>query len=98
MLESLLNCPPIVGMEISWFQRLRCVIVTLLNIVFDYACIGLFRDICFRQLGLSAWEAVLYTVGLIFFVTLALYIYTVYVIDLLYRPRSHGGRDKKKER
>lgn len=97
MLESLLHCPPIVGMEISWFQRLRCVIVTLLNITFDYACIGLFRDICFRKLGLSTGFIFSVTLGFIFFVTLALYVYTVYLIDLLYRPRGVDGKDEKKD-
>lgn len=94
MLESLLQCPPIIGKEISWFQRLRCIVVTILNILFDYGCLKIFYNIAFRLLGLSAFEAFWYSTSLIALITLGLYIYTVYIVDFLYRPQKSSA-DKK---
>lgn len=86
MLESSLDCPHIIGTELSWLQRVRCIVVTLLNILFDYACARIFQDICFRQLGLSTLAAGLYSVAAVFLVTIALYLWAVYSGD--FYPKS----------
>ena len=88
MLTALLDCPKIIGKSLSWPQRLRSIAVTLLNIAFDLGCIKLFNLIAFEHLGLSIKQAAFYTVVTIFAITIALYVYTVYVVDLVDRRSS----------
>jgi hypothetical protein len=44
--------------------------------------------IAFEHLGLSIGQAAVYTVLTIFAITIALYVYTVYVVDLVDRRSS----------
>jgi len=99
MLESLLDCPKVIGTDLNWAQRYLSIAVTLLNLTFDYGALLLFRKVAFEHLGLSTLQASAYTLTLIATITIVLYVYTVFLVDWMHRGKAtRGPREKQRSK
>jgi len=97
MLESLLETPTNIGCDLNWTQRITSVVVTLLNLAFDYAALLLFRNIAFERLGLTTLMTTMYSLIVIVIVTIGLYLQTLYggeILEWMTKSRVKSQREK----
>ena len=95
MLEAMLDTPADVAAPLSWAGRFWNIIATLSVFLFDWVALRYLHRLLFVEMALSARVVTLYiSVGSIV-VTVLLYVYSVYIVDIM--SKSSDKIDKKKK-
>jgi hypothetical protein len=82
MLEGLYDCPEDIGRELSVFHWAASIAVNVLFIALLLVIILAAKHICTEWLQLSLLAGVFWWILSVIFITAALYIYYVYLIDM----------------
>ncbi len=95
MLQDMLDSPTDAGSEFSWLSRLESLFYSFAILIFDYWVVGLIYHYLKFHYNLSIASILLLFFGLTIFITLTLYIYYVYLIDIFEKVSPSSKSDKK---
>jgi hypothetical protein len=95
VLEALADTPAACGEDLTPAQWLSCYAANLCNFVFICLFLKLSGRFCFEILHWSVQETMWYTTAGIFTITIGLFVYFTYVVDIIDRMRigSKGSRN-----
>ena len=82
MLEAFLDTPGPIGLDLDWSIRLFSIFAIVSVVVADYFWWVIARDIFLRRLGYSVASLTIGSILAVVAITLFLYVYNVYLINL----------------
>ena len=82
MLEAFLDTPGPIGLDLDWSIRLFSIFAIVSVVVADYFWWILVRDVFLRRLGYSVGSLTIGSILVVVAITLFLYVYNVYLINL----------------
>ena len=94
MLEALQECPHDICQELSWSERADSLCSALCLLSFDGIVLKLGHWLCFDRYRLSTTQVLIGFAAGSVLVTLALYTYFVYIIDIFKRWESRNKSNK----
>ena len=94
MLLAMMDCPEDVACPITWSGRLQNIIATVGIFCLDYFSIEYLHQLLFVELQYNIWMVMAYFTAGSFGITFVLYVYFVYIVDLM-RPRAKVDESKK---
>jgi hypothetical protein len=77
-----LEPPGAIGSELSWFERIRCTTVTMLVIVLNYIIASKTSNLLLNQYNFSVLFVIVSFFCIITVITIGLYVYNVYIVNL----------------
>jgi len=94
MLEALQDCPHDICQELSWSERADSLCSALCLLSFDGIVLKLGHWLCFERFRLSTLQVLLGLAAGSVLITLGLYAYFVYVIDVFKQRWEPATRNK----
>ena len=84
-------------MELKWFERCRCYLITIAIVLFDLITYQYFKNLLIDKLGFTVSAVISSLLGLITLITAILYIYNVYIVNIGgSSSNSHSNSNSKK--
>ena len=94
MLLAMMDCPDDVARPITWGGRFLNIVATLSILFLDYFSILYLHELLFIEFQYDVWMVLAYFVAGSFGITFVLYVYFVYIVDMM-RPRVKVDESKK---
>lgn len=83
--------PGAIGSELSWVERIRCTIVTMLVIILNYVIASRTSNLLLNQYEFSVLFVIVSFFCIITAITIGLYVYNVYIVNLGGGVRKSGA-------
>ena len=98
MLEAFVDTPGPIGADLHAWGRVRAFLATAGILALDAAVVVAMREVFLRRLGVSPGALTVGLFAAVVFITVALYVYNVYIVNAGGSQGGSAGKGKKQEK